>query len=674
MTNRYKLIFLIPVFTAVFITLQAQVVDSVSFTLYTRQNFYSGEEKADFFLEIPASLRYINLSVELSEGDSVLNLWKGIPGSDFLIFKAGLPSSPDSSRLIKARINITGSSNIKYYSECELLVLKHKPNEVKTDRLTGALIVNGRVFFPIGFYCYSPVHPDLPEEEVVKGFNLISPYQRILPATLDERKAYMDRCAQLGIKVHYNLLSVSGGGGVGSKIEGMSEERKKELLLNEIKTFMDHPALLAWYIADEPAGDRISPDSLEKIYEIVRKTDPWHPVSIVFTAPFGGTRNYIKSLDIVMADPYPVPDMPVSYIGVVVDQLKRDFKFRRPLWMVPQAFGGGEIWEREPSIGEIRSMTWQSVIKGATGIQYFIRQGPNAFPKSTAVWDECSRIALEIGSLTPWLLSEEESVPVSSGSDNIIVSSRLYDGQLIIMAVNKINAPQRADIRMSNGYSGRIRVLFENRSVQCYSGGFNDYLPPYGSQVYKIILAEKTESFTPYKSNMIKDPGFENIISPGVPSACYASPGKDRGATYFLDPLEKVQGSYSLRIRTPVRNKGVALKFFPVVVKPGTSYMVSIWAKNDPEQRYNPETKPEETEKKTGFMPQYAEVKVGDFSRARFIPGKEWKEFVTFVTIPEDTVSQKKINVTLSMPGQGVAWFDMLQLIEDPVQPKYIEQ
>ena len=61
MTNRYKLIFLIPVFTAVFITLQAQVVDSVSFTLYTRQNFYSGEEKADFFLEIPASLRYINL-------------------------------------------------------------------------------------------------------------------------------------------------------------------------------------------------------------------------------------------------------------------------------------------------------------------------------------------------------------------------------------------------------------------------------------------------------------------------------------------------------------------------------------------------------------------------------------------------------------------------------------
>ena len=63
---------------------------------------------------------------------------------------------------------------------------------------------------------------------MVKGFNLISPYQKILPETLSERKAYMDRCAELGMKVHYNLLSVSGGGGVGSKIEGLNDDRKEK--------------------------------------------------------------------------------------------------------------------------------------------------------------------------------------------------------------------------------------------------------------------------------------------------------------------------------------------------------------------------------------------------------------------------------------------------------------
>ena len=62
--------------------------------------------------------------------------------------------------------------------------------------------------------------------------------------------------------------------------------------------------------------------------------------------------------------------------------------------MVLQAFGGGEWWGREPTLQEIRSMTWQSVINGATGIQYFVRQGLNYFPKSVAAWNECGRMAI----------------------------------------------------------------------------------------------------------------------------------------------------------------------------------------------------------------------------------------------------------------------------------------
>jgi parvulin-like peptidyl-prolyl isomerase len=37
------------------------------------------------------------------------------------------------------------------------------------------------------------------------------------------------------MKVNYNLLSVSGGGGVGSKIEGLSDEEKRVRLIAEIK-------------------------------------------------------------------------------------------------------------------------------------------------------------------------------------------------------------------------------------------------------------------------------------------------------------------------------------------------------------------------------------------------------------------------------------------------------
>src|SRR5665811_1626808 len=171
-----------------------------------------------------------------------------------------------------------------------------------------------------------------------------------MPETLNERKTYMDRCAQLGMKVNHNLLSVSGSGGVGSKIDDITNEEKRKRLIAEIITFRDHPALLGWYVSDEPNGNDISPEQLEEIYRTVREKDPWHPVSIVFMAPFMSSKKYADALDIVMADPYPIPNLPVTIVGETAGQLKTEFKGKRPFWIVPQAFGGGELWGREPTI------------------------------------------------------------------------------------------------------------------------------------------------------------------------------------------------------------------------------------------------------------------------------------------------------------------------------------
>ena len=100
-------------------------------------------------------------------------------------------------------------------------------------------------------------------------------------------------------------------------------------------------------------------------------------------------------------------------------------------------------------------MTWQAIINGATGIQYFVRQGLNYFPKSAATWSECGRMAVEVAELTPWLLSDEETLPVESSSKNILVSSRLHNGQLMIMAVNKINEPVSTSFRIQGINNGK---------------------------------------------------------------------------------------------------------------------------------------------------------------------------------------------------------------------------
>jgi hypothetical protein len=644
---------------------QSQTVDSSAFKLYTRLSFYSFEKNGEFLLHVPSAFSQNNLSVIIKTGSDTLASWTGRSGRTILRIPF-LIKFPTSVYNIEAIIKVTANPSIIYITTTKLNILSYKSNEVKTDRLTGGLLVNRRQFFAFGFYTYSPVYPTLPEEEVVKGFNVISPYQKILPETLSERKAYMDRCAQLGMKVHYNLLSVSGGGGVGSKIEDISDEEKRSRMIEEIKTFMNHPALLAWYISDEPTGNKIAPETLEDIYNVVKEIDPWHPVSIVFMAPFISSKKYVNALDIVMADPYPLPDLPISMVGDVAGQLKQEFRGRRPVWIVPQVFGGGELWSREPTAQEIRSMTWQAIIKGATGIQYFVRQGLNYFPKSAATWGECGRLAMEIAELTPWLLSDEETLPVESYSKNIIVSSRIYDGQLIVMAVNKINEPVTATIHISGVYNNNARVIFENRSVPVFSGAITDQIAPFGSQVYLVDIRQKKPKPALSGINLLSDPGFEYLSSPGIPSACYARPGGDRGATFFLDSREHLEGSHSLRIITPENDKSAALRFFPFSVKAGQTYAISIWAKSDPEQRYTANTKKaEELILAKETIPQYVEILLGEFGRARFVPDNEWRRFVTFVTIPVDTLASFKTNLILKMPGQGVAWFDEIKVMEE---------
>ena len=617
---------------------------------YPRYSFYSTEKHGEILISLPPSLISGSLAVKLVAGDNIITEIGNLSCQPVVRIPFDTDKLPSSGR-IDAEIKFLQNGS-QFTIPVTINLLKYKPNEVKVDRLTGGLIVNKLPFFPFGFYCYSPVPATLPEEEVVKGFNVISPYQKIMPETLKERKTYMDRCSRLGMKVHYNLLSVSGGGGVNSKIDGLSGSEKKERLVNEIKTFMDHPALLAWYIADEPNGNGLAPDSLLSIYNLVRETDPWHPVSVVFTPPFLSSLKYADALDIVMADPYPVPELPVSFVGNITSQLTRAFYGSKPVWVVPQAFGGGEIWKREPTIQELRSMTYQAIINGAKGIQYFIRQGLNIFPKSTALWGECGKMAMEVGELTPWLLSEEKSPKVTVTNPDITARSFSYRGKLLILAVNKKNAPSGTGFSVPALPRDKVRVLFENREISFSGGTFSDILSPFGSQAYILDLEARHDSLEEWKGNLVIDPGFEDLSSPGVPSACYARGNGERGGTYFTDTRECAEGYHSVRFVTPAENGSVKLRFFPFRIRPGASYMISVIAKCDNSQGSGL------------YGKSYFDIGIGEYGKERFTMSDEWKQFVTFVTIPSYGDVPDVANLLLQMPSPGVGWFDMVQVAE----------
>jgi hypothetical protein len=170
-----------------------------------------------------------------------------------------------------------------------------------------------------------------------------------------------------------------------------------------------------------------------------------------------------------------------------------------------------------------------------------------------------------------------------------------------------------------------------------------------------LTLKQKKEDIKPWALNLIRDPGFEDLSSPGIPSAAYARNGGDRGATYFTDTREYIEGYHSVRLVTPTDNGSAKLRLFPFKGKPGRSYYISVWAKCDPEQGLHAD--------RAGKR-KYFEIALSDYGSKQFELTDEWKEYVTIVTIPVSAENASRTNVILQMPSAGVAWFDMIQVME----------
>ena len=64
---------------------------------------------------------------------------------------------------------------------------------------------------------------------------------------------------------------------------------------------------------------------------------------------------YLSMLDVIMVDPYPIPNQAAGSVQAALDNVAA---LGKPIIMVPQAFGGGENWARTPSAQEERIMTY----------------------------------------------------------------------------------------------------------------------------------------------------------------------------------------------------------------------------------------------------------------------------------------------------------------------------
>ena len=530
-----------------------------------------------------------------------------------------------------------------------LLLAAPNPNGVVIDNRSRTLLVDGLPYCPQSCYADMRTVDEVIETEPVFGFNTIAPY---LSTNLEQRRdrtrvqQMLDRCAQVGLRVQLAVHGVS---------RPPHTDEKWQWLKEEIEAFRDHPALLAYYLADEPELGWAKPEDCELAYNKIKELDPWHPVTMVFCQSAAAAR-YARGMDVCMTDPYPIPRAPVTNVAEFCDRINHDLAEMLPLWVVPQAFGGGEGWKREPSRQEERVMTYLALIHGATGIQYFIRRPPAVNPTSPDLWSECRRLMLELSQLTPALAGERlpwpsAAAPSSAGvspaqvsPDSIQAAAFKERGALTVFCANVKNEPTALQLTLPTTWSGPAEVVFENRAVPVQQGKLSDMIDAMSTRVYRLqVAAPPPDLATLDPANLIVNPSWEEAANVGTPDGCYLGYGSDKGATWYVDPRTAAHGRQSLRLRTPVEGQGIGVAPFPLKLTPGQKYALSVWAKG------------ERAGQKFSFMLDAIKAEQGTHELTT-----DWREYRVEFTASDAVKS--RTSPSLRLTSAGSAWFDALQL------------
>ena len=557
---------------------------------------------------------------------------------------------PVRNQVFEFTVSLYDSMTDAQLSSTSVIVV-HAPyykSAVVINNRNGRIESDGVGFFPFGMYTYgvtSSVEMSIPDKEVVHGFNMVGPYLSEAGGHNNETWADIDRflhrCDLIGMKVHYDLAALA---------EHANESQKWDLIKEEVNRVKNHSSIFAYYLADEPGGSHIPVTSLIEVYKFVKQLDPYRPITSVFCCV--DPAEYAAAYDVGMMDPYPIPNQQVTEVSDAARKLRNVGK---PFFIVSQAFGGGESWERNPSRQEERIMTYLAVINGAVGIQYFIRS-PEQFPYAPAAWSECRQVALEILDIAEAVLTSNTLVSVDIETVEVAGWNSRLEGTVIMAAANTQNVPVQVSLfaLRNRTYNGPVEVVGQNRQVMAKNGTLSDVLAAFGTAIYRFpptqspIASASEKGPQPNPRNILRNPSFEESYNIGSPDGAYIAAGSDHAATYFTDSFQSVHGLHSLRLVTPTNNTGpgVSVTPYPVQLLQNVTYVFSVWAKASV---LNSQLRVAFLQ---GFQPN---------GIVTFMVNEDWSEFSTTVTATQDPQRGHLLQYELTSPG--TLWLDLIQLI-----------
>jgi hypothetical protein len=341
--------------------------------------------------------------------------------------------------------------------------------------------------FPIGIY--SVPLADLGAVRAA-GFNIVRG-----AAT----REYLDSAHQLGLQVLASPGSLAG------------PRFKPEAAREAVASFDKHPALWAWYIADEPDLNGTPPEEVRKMSQVLKKAGARKPTALVI---YQGreTLFYGNIADITMIDRYPVPWLPLANFPQHVRLARLGVGKDKPLIAVIQAFdwsyypallpGGRDL--RPPTYEELRCMTYSALAQRATGLFYYCyNDGAWKMPEHADTWQALTRVVGEVHSRLPlfeaehlWWHCVHEYPNEADGFNEALDSSvtpallRVREGNASVsagdylLAVNTTARMITYRVRLPRSAAGQIQTLGEDRALPVIRGWIEDDFGPFEVRIY----------------------------------------------------------------------------------------------------------------------------------------------------------------------------------------------
>jgi hypothetical protein len=257
----------------------------------------------------------------------------------------------------------------------------------------------------------------------------------------------------------------------------------------------------AWYLVDEPDVQKIAPQTLADLDRRVKAWSPDVPTALVVGQGSAASR-YAADADILMVDWYPVPHLPLESLGDNV-KMTADAAGGKPVWAVIQAFNWRDSPRdprmpystrvgRFPTWAEIRFMSYDAVLSGASGLWYFIFHGPGAktLADDADKWATMTAIGQEMSAMRP-IFENGTRIALPFAPDPYGVAARAWrwHGRDYVVIANRRRAMgMRVPTELLDM---RWRPLFERRR---YAKELLDHvgegydLPPYRVMVFESRL------------------------------------------------------------------------------------------------------------------------------------------------------------------------------------------